>query len=68
MNRDQTPLAAILTAVAGYALMELYLALRPPDLTDRLHAWLDTTHGRFETFYAEWRQRAQPDDGAPLGD
>ena len=57
--------AALLTAVS-YAIMELWVAFRPPDLTDQLHAWLDTTHGRFEEYYLQRQKRGT--DAPPLGE
>lgn len=61
----------VMVTALGYAVMELYIALRPADLTDQLTEWLDTAHGRFETFYAEWRQhdrRTERNGSAPLGE
>ena len=58
----------VLGTLVTYALFELYIALRPADLTDQLRDFLDTAHGRFETFYVDWRQRDGRDDSAPLGE
>ena len=67
----ESVLGPLLATILGYVAWEVYLALRPPDLTEQLRSWLGTTHGRFEQFYAEWRQQHGDDDGhpgAPLGE
>lgn len=47
--------------VISYAIMELYLVLRPVDLSDQIGAWLETSRGRFETYYAERRRGDERD-------
>lgn len=44
--------AALLTAVT-YAVMEIWMALRPPDLSDQIQEWFETAQGRFEIYYQE---------------
>lgn len=62
----------LFVTMLGYAVMELYLLLRPVDLTEQMEAFLDSAHGRFESFYADWRAdrdaAAHPYRGAPIGD
>ena len=59
------PLNSFVGAILGYAAWELYVALRPDDLTEQMRDFMETAHGKFESYYAERRKR----DGSspPLG-
>lgn len=37
----------------GYLMFELYLALRPANLTEQISEWMETSRGRFARYYAE---------------
>jgi hypothetical protein len=56
-------LDVVIVTLLSYALMELYQALRPPDLTDQIEEYLGTVRGKFEQFYAE-RQRRNSQGGS----
>lgn len=58
----------LLATLAGYALFELYLALRPDDLTEEIRRFLDSAPGRFESYYAERRRARERDDAGPAPD
>ena len=64
-------LGPLLATALGYLAWELYLALRPPDLTEQLREFLESPRGRFEQFYADWREthgRDRADAAPPLGE
>lgn len=59
----------LVATLVGYALFELYLALRPDDLTGEIRRFLDSAPGRFETYYAERRRDGDRDrDSGPAAD
>lgn len=53
----------LLVTFATYALMELYLALRPADLTDQIQDWFESAHGKFEAFLAAREREEAPSVG-----
>lgn len=52
---------AVVGTLASYAIMELYLALRPPDLSDQIQAYLSSSKGRFEAWLAEQNRPPAPE-------
>lgn len=53
--------------IVGYALFELYLALRPPNLTEQITEWMETAHGRFASYLASRPRRPSVTDPPPVG-
>lgn len=53
--------------IVGYALFELYLALRPPNLTDQITEWMETSRGRFASYLAERQRHPVVTDLPPRG-
>lgn len=39
--------------LVGYLIFELYIALRPANLTQQISEWMESNRGRFAQFYAQ---------------
>jgi hypothetical protein len=61
VNSRNSLISTLVGVALSYAIMELYLAFRPSNLTEQINEYFSSTRGRFDAWYAEQTRPPTPD-------